>query len=137
MSPDERRRPSSQGAIEFPLRRSALAWPFVGLFAPGRHVARIDPDAIEVRVGLLGNASIPLRLVDRVSTMRWPWWAGVGVRIGRGLVAFVPASGDAAVLELAEDIPTRAPLRWRTRRIVIGVEDVEAFADALAKARRA
>lgn len=124
------------GAREFRLRRSRLAWFFVGLLAPGRHFATVGPRSVAVRVGLLGRAEIPLDLIDRVSTMRWPWMGGVGVRISRGLVAFVPASGECVVIETAQPISVRAPLKWTTSRVAIAVEDVEGFAAAIAVARR-
>jgi hypothetical protein len=119
----------------FPIRRSRWALPFLVLLAPGRHAARIDHERLSVRMGLLGRADVPLRLVERVGAMRWPWWAGVGVRIASGMVAFVGASGRAAVLELSEPIAVWAPLRWRTSRIAIGAEDVDGLMAALAEAR--
>ncbi|MEW6583498.1 MAG: hypothetical protein AB1416_12150, partial [Actinomycetota bacterium] len=63
-------------------------------------------------------------------------WGGVGVRIGRRLVAFVPASGDAAVVDFSEEVRVRAPFSWGTRRLVIAVEDIEAFTRALDDERR-
>jgi len=129
-------RSEPQPATRFRLRRSRLAWPFLSLLAPGDHFAAITPGELEVRVGLLGRARIPIGLIGRITTMHWPWWGGVGVRIGRGLVAFVPASGDCAVVETTEPVSVRAPLAWQTSRVVIGVEDVEGFAAALAEARR-
>ena len=125
------------GSVSFPLRRSPWAWPFVALFAPGRHFATLGGGLLEVRVGLLGRASVPLRLVTRVSSMNWPWWGGVGVRIGKGLVAFVPASGDAVVVDLSEKLTVKAPFGWSTQRLVIGVEEVAAFTAALDRDRRA
>jgi hypothetical protein len=137
--PGSAREPVPPGAAgepeRFPLRSTPWAAPFLVPFAPGRHAATIGGGVLEVRLGLLGRARVPVRLVERVSAMRWPWWGGVGVRIGRGLVAFVAAPGDAAVVELSEPVTLRAPLRWRTRRLVVGVEDVEGFARALARAR--
>jgi hypothetical protein len=67
--------------------------------------------------------------------MRWPAWAGLGVRIARGLVAFVGASGPAAVVELTEPTEVRAPLKWEATRIAIGAEDVEGLVAAIARAR--
>jgi hypothetical protein len=119
----------------FPLRRSRLAWIFVGLLAPGRLKATVDNRSMEVRMGLLGRADVPLRLIARISTLRWPWAAGVGVRISRGLVAFVPSSGECVIIETTEPISVRAPLRWTTSRVAIAVEDPEGFAAAIAAAR--
>lgn len=119
----------------FPLRRTKWAAPFIYPLAPGKLVAEVGDGRLVVRMGLLGSATVPLGLVERVGEMRWPWWGGVGARLGRKLVAFVAAPGRAAMVELSEEVAVRAPLRWRTPRIVIGVEDVEGFARAVALAR--
>jgi len=88
-----------------------------------------------VRMGLLGRADVPLERIARVGTMEWPWWGGVGVRIARGLVAFVGGSGPAAVIDLTEPTKVRAPLNWSARRIAIGAEDVGGLVAAIAEAR--
>ena len=105
--------------------------------APGPWLAELDDETLSVGIGWLGRAEMPLRQIVRVSRLTWPWWAGIGVRLGRGLVAFVLSSGPTAVIELTEPIAVRAPLRWRTRRVVIGAEDVDGLIEAVAAARRA
>lgn len=124
-------------AKAFPLRRSPWAAPFLYPLSVRRPAAEVTGETIEVQMGLLGRASVPLAAVARVGSMNWPWWGGVGVRLGRGLVAFVAAPGQAVVLELTEPIAVRAPLRWTTRRVVVAPEDVEGFARAVAEARAA
>jgi hypothetical protein len=119
----------------FPIRRSPWALPFLVPLAPKRPAAVIEDGRLVVRMGLLGRADVPLSLVARVGTMEWPWWGGVGVRIARGLVAFVGASGPAAVIDLTEPVKVRAPLGWATSRIAIGAEDVRGLVDAIARAR--
>ncbi len=51
------------------------------------------------------------------------------------MVVYTSAWGDAAVIELIEPIDVRAPMRWRTTRVIIGVEDVTGFLDAIARER--
>jgi hypothetical protein len=119
----------------FPLRLSAWGMPVIHLLCWRRPVAIVEPGWIRVRVGLHGGADIPAGAIARVGTMRWPWWAGIGVRIARGMVAFVTGSGTLVVLELSEPIRVRAPLSWSTARIGIGVEDAEDFMAAVAEAR--
>lgn len=121
----------------FPIRRSRWALPFLVPLAPGRPSATVEDDRLVLRMGLLGSAEVPLSKVASVGTMHWPWWAGVGVRIARGLVAFVGASGPAAVIDLVEPVRVRAPLSWRTSRIAVGAEDVPGLVDAIARARGA
>lgn len=119
----------------FPIRRSRWGLLFLVPRPPERRQAAIEGGRLALRMGVLGRADVPLDRIASVGTMRWPWWAGLGVRIARGLVAFVGASGPAAVLELTEPTEVRAPLRWSATRIAVGAEDVEGFVAAIARAR--
>jgi hypothetical protein len=118
----------------FPIRRGRWATLFL---VPRRPVAVIAGDRVVVRMGALGRADIPIDRVAGVGTMHWPWWGGLGARIARSLVAFVGASGPAAVLELTEPVEVRAPLKWPATRVAVGAEDVEGFVAAVAQARGA
>ena len=119
----------------FPIRRSRWGWLFLVPRSPERRRATVEDDRLTVRIGLLGRADVPLQRIASVGTMRWPAWAGLGVRIARGLVAFVGASGPAAVLELTQPTEVRAPLKWSATRIAVGAEDVEGLVAAIARAR--
>jgi hypothetical protein len=121
----------------FEMPRSRWALPFLALFAPHGGAVELSDQTLELHLGALGRASIPLRLIERASIMNWPWWAGLGVRIGRGVVGFVTQSGPAVVLHLAEPLEVRAPLRWTTQRVVVRVSDPESFLHALAERRYA
>ncbi len=117
--------------------RSRWALPFLVLFAPHGGSVELDEVHCEIQLGALGSASIPLELITRVSTRDWPWFAGVGVRIGRGVVGFISKSGRAVLIELAQPVQVRAPLRWSTQRIAVRVDDTQAFMVALAYRRTA
>lgn len=122
--------------LRFPLRRG---WPgkiFLAPLCPRRPYAELTGDSVTVRMGGLGRADIPLTTIARVGRMSWPWWGGIGVRIGgRGLVAYVARSGPAALLVLAEPHKVRVPLPWRAERVAIAVEDIDGFLAALAAQR--
>ena len=120
----------------FPIRRSRWALPFLWPLSPGTPTASVEDGRLIVRMGLLGGADLPLERIAAIGTMRWPWWGGLGVRIGRGLVGFVAASGQVALVELTEPARVRAPLGWDATSLAIGVEDVDGFIAALAAARR-
>lgn len=119
----------------FPLRRcwaTRLLWPWVR----GDVAVEVGDGAVRVRFGGLGRAEIAVTNVARLSRMTWPWWGGLGVRLGRRLVAFTTSWGEAAVIDLIEPIDVRAPLRWRTARVVVSPLDVDEFLDAVARERR-
>ena len=119
----------------FPIRRSRWGLLFLVPRLPERRQATIDGGRLALRMGILGRADVPIDRIASVGTMLWPWWAGLGVRIARGLIAFVGASGPAAVLELTEPTEVRTPLKWSATRIAVGAEDVQGFVAAIARAR--
>lgn len=120
----------------FPIRRSPWALPFLVPLAARRPFAEVGGGRVVVRMGLLGHADIPIERIAAVGTMAWPWWAGVGARIARGLVAFVGAGGTLVVLGLTEPVKVRAPLGWNARSVAIGAEDVHGLITAIAQERR-
>lgn len=118
------------------MRRSwatRLLWPLVR----GEVAAEVGDGRVRIRLGALGRADVDVHDVARLSRMTWPWWGGVGTRLGRNLVAFTTAWGEAALVELAEPVCVRAPMRWRTGRLVLSVDDVEGFLAAVARERAA
>lgn len=118
----------------FPLRRcwaTKFLWPLVR----GEVAAEVGDGHVTVKLGGLGRAEIPLMNVARLSRMNWPWWGGIGVRLGRKLVAFTTSWGEVAVIELIEPIQVKAPLKWTTPRVVVSTQDVTGFLDAIARRR--
>jgi hypothetical protein len=97
--------------------------------------AEVADGLVRVDMGWLGRAEFDADDVARLSRMRWPWWAGIGVRLGRKMVAYTTAWGDAAVIELTDPVDVRAPLKWTTARVIVGVADVDDFLRAVAHAR--
>jgi hypothetical protein len=121
----------------FAMPRSRWAVVFIGLLAPRGGVVELGGGELRISVGLMGSARIPVERIERVSRMEWPGFAGLGVRIGRGLVAFVLRSGSCVVIETDREVSVRAPLPWRTRKILVRVEDPPELMAAIADARRA
>ena len=118
----------------FPLRTSR--WTRFLTSTTGPFEAEVTDEAVHVRMGWVGHADIPIARIARISTQKWPWYAGVGVRIAKGLVAFVPAPCEGVVLELDGPLEVHAPAGWETSRVLVGAADPAAFAEAGA-ARRA
>jgi hypothetical protein len=109
---------------------------FIGLFAPHGPTCELEDGVLHVRMGRLGEARVPAERIARLSRMRWPPWAGLGVRIARQAVAFVAQSGTCVLIELDGELEVRAPMRWTTRQVVVRVDDAEALMAALHAARR-
>jgi hypothetical protein len=99
--------------------------------------AEIGDGRVCVKLGWLGRADLEIANIAALSHMRWPWWGGLGVRLGRSMAAFTTAVGDTARVDLIAPVQVRAPLRWRVQRVIISVEDVDGFLAAVARAREA
>ncbi|MBM3634545.1 MAG: hypothetical protein FJW99_04550 [Actinobacteria bacterium] len=118
----------------FPLKSSR--WSRLWTSSGGPYEADVTDESVNVRIGWVGHAEVPIARVVRVLRLRWPWWAGLGVRITRGMVVFAPSAGEGVVLETDEPITVRCPMEWSTSRVLVMVRDPAAFAGAVA-ARRA
>ncbi|MGA0068742.1 MAG: hypothetical protein ACO3PB_04705 [Miltoncostaeaceae bacterium] len=118
----------------FPLKSSR--WSRLLTSAGGPYEAEVRDDAVSVRMGWVGHAEVPVERIARVWTRKWPWWAGMGVRIAKGMVVFAPAPGEGVVLETDEPITVHCPMEWSTSRVLVVARDPTAFAEAIA-ARRA
>lgn len=118
-----------------PLRRSRWTLPLLGVFGASRSAVELDPVRLRIGMGVLGAATVPVERIASVGTMRWPWWGGLGVRIARGLTAYVASSGTAVVLELTEPVKVRAPLPWRTGKIAVAVEDPDSLIEEIVELR--
>jgi hypothetical protein len=108
---------------------------YIGLFAPRGPSCELDGDVLRVRMGKLGSADIPAARIARLSRMIWPWWAGLGVRIAKRAVAFVAQSGTCVLIEFDGELEVRAPMGWRTRQVVVRVDDPDGLMAALHAAR--
>jgi hypothetical protein len=101
-----------------------------------RPYAEIVERVVHVDFGWAGSAAIPVSRIAAASTFTWPWWGGLGVRLGAaGLVAFVARSGEGALLDLTEPVRVKMPLGWDARRVLVNVEDVDRFLADVAAAR--
>ena len=76
----------------FPLKSSR--WSRMLTSTGGPYEAEVRDDAVSVRMGWVGHADVPIERIARVWTRKWPWWAGMGVRIAKGMVVFAPAPGE-------------------------------------------
>jgi hypothetical protein len=121
--------------LEFPLKRSLLASLLVRPLAWGPLVAVLEDEYLTLKMGWLGHARVPLRQIDRLGTMRWPWWAGAGVRISKNLVVFAPSTGRVVLVGLSTPARVRAPMPWTTGRLAVAVEDLDGFMDEIAYRR--
>lgn len=118
----------------FPLRTARWAR-ILSMTRKRGDIAEVTEDHVNVKMGWVGHAEIPIARITRVSAYRWPWYGGLGVRIAKGMVAFVPVPGEGTLIELDRKITVHAPASWETERVLVAVEDHAAFAEAIAARR--
>ena len=118
----------------FPLRTARWAR-ILSMTRKRGDIAEVTEDHVNVKMGWVGHAEIPIARITRVSAYRWPWYGGLGVRIAKGMVAFVPLPGVGTLIELDRKITVHAPASWETERVLVAVEDHAAFAEAIAARR--
>jgi hypothetical protein len=106
------------------------AWrPLLALFGATRDRAHIDvgSERIEVCFGWF-QADLPRGDLLSASRSRWPWYGGIGWRIGARTLALIGALRGVVELRLRAPHRTRIaliPLRYD--RLFISLEDPEAF----------
>lgn len=89
----------------------------------------VGPTTVRFRFGLLFDEEVPRVALARVRRGRWPWYGGIGWRLGAGGAVGLIGSLDGVVeIELRE--PRRVRLLgipWRCRRIFVSLEDPAGF----------
>lgn len=120
--------------MRYRIRRGVLR-PLIALLGgteQGSYVD-LDPDAVRVRFGPLFDQRIPRDQIGGARLSRWPWYGGIGWRLGTGGVV-----GLIGSLEGIVEIELRAPVRvrvagipWRCRRLFLSLEEPVAFLSEL------
>lgn len=95
----------------------------------------VGEDAVRVAMGWLGRAEIPMDRITGLGRMKWPVFAGIGVRLGGGMVAYVSASGPAVLIRLDEPLSVKAPFSWKANRVIVAADDPEGLIEAIADRR--
>lgn len=118
----------------YAIRRDPLVR--VPLLVIGVNEARsyVEVDDREVHI-VFGRCDehIPLSLVRGVAPGDWPWFLGLGVRIGGGGIAYVGSYRGIVRLELAEKLPFRVVFKMTARfgACMLSLEEPEAFVEEL------
>lgn len=116
--------------MDFPLRITPLLRPLLfPLRATGeRAVARVGTGRIEVEFGVLFRGRFPLEQVEHIGHDAWPWWGGLGVRLGTRGRAYVLGSSQGVVrLHFTRPQRVYAPIPWRCSELYLSLHDPGGF----------
>lgn len=117
--------------------RIATAWrPLFALFGfrPESSYVELDDQSLVVSFGT-AKESIPLQKIAGASRRNWPFFYGLGPKLGpKGGVSYVGSTSDVVEIRLAEpcELNVWGPFRRKNARCVtVSIENADAFVDAL------
>lgn len=105
----------------------------LGGTAEGSYVD-VGPAAVRFRFGFLFDEEIPRAELARVRRSRWPWYGGIGWRLGvPGVVGLIGSLDGIVEIELREPRRVRfLGIPLRCRRVFVSLEDPGGFLRELA-----
>jgi hypothetical protein len=121
-------------AQRFPIMLGPIWRPFLLPFGmtPRNCFAEVKGGKLHVRFGRLLDAEFPLEVIDDARPSRWPLWAGIGARVNfRGVVGLVGAYRNIVELRFSEPQRVRLVVPVRCERLLLSIEEPEAFLDAV------
>ena len=77
------------------------------------------------------RGSVERSTIDGVETMKWPWYDGVGIRMGRGIFGLIGDTGDAVAVLFKSPQPFKYIVSVEATRLAFSLEDGEGFIRAL------
>ncbi len=104
---------------------------FLGGATRDTSFVEVDDEAVRVRFGWLLSATIPRANVEGAAAIEWPWWRGLGWRVGLGEPVGLTGS-YSGVVELRLKEPLRVWGLVRYRRLAISLERPEEFVNSFA-----
>ncbi|WP_434416508.1 hypothetical protein [Nannocystis pusilla] len=116
--------------MDFPIRITPLLRPLLfPLRASGERAAvHVGGGHVEVEFGVLFHGSFALEQIEHVSRSTWPWWSGLGLRIGaRGRVGLIGSLEGVVCIHFNRPQRVRAPLPWRCRELYLSLHDPDGF----------
>ncbi len=118
---------------QFPIKRSPW-WRFL-LMLFGATTAHsylpVDGERLVARFGWY-RLELPRAQIVAVEPVRWPWWAGIGWRVGGGRLGLIGATAPVLCIRLASPHRTRLlGIPLQVRELYVSVDDPAAVQAAL------
>ena len=127
--------------MRFAIRRSGVWAPVFTVFGMSSKSSFVDLDVdrgtFHVKAGIWFDETFALDEVESVSPSTWPWWGGLGVKLGPGSSVGVVASGDGVVaIRFRRPQPMRVLLVVDRPELRVSLEDPDGFMRELRNAAR-
>jgi hypothetical protein len=104
----------------------------------GSCFAELDPERKTLRIkgGVWFDETLPLAEVVEVRASSWPWYGGLGVKLGptSDAVSVVGSTQNVVAIRFRAPQRVRAVVAVRRSELRVSLEDPQAFREALARA---
>jgi len=120
--------------MDFPIRitplLTPLLWPF-GVRGP-RAVASLEEGRLRLQFGALFDHSFPLTAIEHVSRSSWPWWMGMGLRVGLDRkLGLIGGLQGIVCLHFREPVRVQSLVPLRCQDLYVSLEDPGGFIAAV------
>lgn len=96
----------------------------------------LEGDHLEVSMGKWFHERIPLSAIAALAPSEWPWWGGLGVKLGHHGVGVVGSLDGVVNLKLKRAIEVKVLARVSVEQMWISLKDRDGFLHALAEATK-
>jgi hypothetical protein len=133
--------------MRYQIKVSPFWRPFFTVFGSPKSSAYVDVDlerrVMRVRCGIWFDEELRIDEIEGASSSTWPWWGGLGVKLGPGSDTVSVVCSLDGVIEVRFKTPQRMRVLFNVRRskLRLSLEEPEALMsairDALARAEGA
>lgn len=94
----------------------------------------VDKETLHVRMGRWFDEKIPVARIKAIAPSDWPWWGGLGVKLGHHGVGVVGSMDHIVNIKFSEEIRVRVLFEVGVEQMWVSLEDRDGFLRALADA---
>lgn len=124
--------------MRFPIRitHNLLLEPVLHTFGvkPEGSFVELTDTELEVSMGRWFHERLPLEAVASMAASDWPWWGGLGVKLGYHGVAVVGSAEEVVKLTFKRPLEVHVLAVVEVEQLWVSVEGRDAFLAALSKA---
>jgi hypothetical protein len=136
----KRREARSPRSMRFPIKitENFLLEPMLRTFGTTRETSylAIEGGALEVSMGRWFHERIALDQIASLAPSDWPWWGGLGVKVGHHGVGVVGSSENIVNIKLKTTQKVHVVVVVEVEQLWVSVEDRDGFLAALAEATK-
>ncbi|MFO0659147.1 MAG: hypothetical protein U0165_04865 [Polyangiaceae bacterium] len=126
--------------MRFPIKISDnfLVEPLLDTFGVNTETSFVElvEGALHLKMGGWFDETIPLSNIAAIAPSDWPWWGGLGVKLGHHGVGLVGAQEGIVNLKLKEPAKVRVLVSAQVEQVWLSLKDPLAFLSAVSDATK-